>query len=346
MEIDMLSLEKETEFRKRINRLGWTLTIMIGAINILAIVDVFLVSMFSMLGSEKLTIASGAIFDTICYLGYFLIPAAFFYLMSKNKPAESVKFKLRVSKYLPLMILSGVGLCHAAGILNDWFCQAIDYSLPADDYSRYMTNPEIVAMFMTVSLAPAFAEELLFRGVVYTNLRPYGKTFAILTNALMFSLMHQNVGQLFYTFAAGVVMALIYEASGSIWGSILLHMFNNLYAVLQTAIMYRYDEATASVILYLSQSVLIFLGAVSTVCLLCVKRKHDRLVAEGQEGQPPAGVFGKNRKENLIAYDAPVPVGRAFRMLFKAPGMMFYMIASVVLTLMAVAMYGGGGYAA
>lgn len=342
----MLSLAKETEFRKRINRLGWTLTIMVGVINVLAVIDIMLVALFSVVGSEKLTIASGAIFDTVCYLGYFLIPTAIFYLMSRNKPAEPIKFNLRLSKYLPLMILSGIGISHAAGIFNDWFCRVIDYSLPADDYTQYMTNPEIIAMFMTVSLAPAFAEEVLFRGVLYTNLRPYGKTFAVLTSAVMFSLMHQNVGQLFYTFVAGVVMAMIYEASGSIWGSILLHMFNNLYAVLQTAILYRYDEVTASVILYLSQSVLIFLGAVSTICLLCIKRKQDRLAGESRDRIPPSGVFGHNREEYPEGYDMPVPAGQAVKALFKAPGMMFYMIASVVLTLMAVAMYGGGGYAA
>ncbi len=342
----MLSLAKETEFKKRINRLGWTLTIMIGVINLLAVVDVILVGLFSMFGSEKLTIASAAFFDTVCYLGYFLIPAAIFYFMSSNKPAEPIKFKLRLSKYLPLMILSGIGISHAAGILNDWFCRAIDYSLPADDYSRYMSNPEIIAMFMAVSLAPAFAEEVLFRGVLYTNLRPYGKTFAVLTSAVMFSLMHQNVGQLFYTFVAGVIMAMIYEASGSIWGSILLHMFNNLYAVLQSAILYRYDETTASVILYLSQSVLIFLGAVSTICLLAIKRKQERLTKEVGEVGPPTGVFGHHREENTESYDMPVPMKRAVKTLFKAPGMLFYMIASVVFTLMAVAMYGGGGYAA
>ena len=115
----MLSIAKEIEFRSRINRLGWTLVIMIGAINLLASADLTLVSIFSLYGSDRITLVAIAIFDTLCYLGYFLIPAAVFYLMSGKKPAEPIKFNVKLSKYLPLMILSGIGISQAANIFND-----------------------------------------------------------------------------------------------------------------------------------------------------------------------------------------------------------------------------------
>lgn len=336
----------ELEFKRRVNRMGWTLTIMIAAITVLALTDYTFHIGLDVIGSEKLTLTLGTISETVCYLGYFLIPAWLFYVMSKKSPTEPIKFAPKFSKYLPLMILAGIAVCLGAANISDWLCGLIDYSLPYDDTMQYMKDPEIVAMFMTTSLAPAFAEELLFRGVIYTNLRPYGKTFAILTSAVMFGLMHENIEQLLYTTMAGICLAMIYEATGSIWGSVFLHMFFNLYAVLQTAIIYRYDEATAAVIIYLSQAVLIALGAISIILLLCVKRREDRRAEEATDQLPSKGFFGDNRDPDLVSYGEPLPMKTAFGLMIRTPGMICYLALSVSSIVMAILTYGGGGYAA
>ncbi len=341
----ILTAYNEIDFKGRVNRVGWSLSIMIGAMNVLTFVDIIFRGSLMIIGSEKLMLTIGTLSETISYLGFFLIPSWLFYVMSKNKTSEPIRFKPKFSKYLPFMILAGIGICLGASIVNDWFCTVIDYSLPYDDTAQYMKDPEIVALFMTVSLAPAFAEELLFRGVIYTNLRPYGKVFAVLTSSVMFGLMHQNVEQLLYTTLAGVCLAMIYEATGSIWGSVFLHMFNNLYAVLQTAVVYRYDEATAMVIIYLAQAVLISLGAISIIILLCVKRREDRKASEKSAIQPEVGFFGKNRHMEDTEHSEPVPMKIAFKTLVRAPGMICYLILAILSTISLVFMYGGGGYA-
>ncbi len=338
----MLTLAHEIEFKSRVNRIGWMLTIMIGVMNVLAIANAIINEILWNIGSEKLMVSLGAIVDTVCYLGYFFIPVTLYYVMSRNKSVESIKFMPKFSKYLPMMILAGIGISFGAGIVNDWFSQAIGYVLPYDDYTQYMSDPELIALFMTLSLAPAFAEELLFRGVIYTNLRPYGKVFAVIVSSVAFGLMHQNVEQLFYTTVAGVCLAMIYEATGSIWGSVFMHMFNNLFAVFQTAVIYRYDEATAVVILYLSQALVIFLGAVSLIILICVKRKQEN-DHEKETTLPPQGTFGDRRSTELEQYDLPMPLRRAVKISLKTPGVICFLVLAIGSALMLVVMYSGGG---
>ncbi len=280
-------------------------------------------------GSEKLTISIGAIFESVIYMSFFLIPSWFFYAISKNKPKEDIKFKPKFHKYLPLMIVAGIGLVFTTAQLNDLFLNLIGYQYPAEDYSKYMNDGEVVALFMTLSLAPAFAEELLFRGVIYTNLRPYGKVFAILASSVLFGLMHTNVAQFFYTTVAGIMMAIIYEVTGSIWGGIFMHMFNNLYAVFQTAVLYRYDETSATVILYVSQTALIFAGLICTIALLCLKRRHDMDKREAPE--PPKGFFGVDKPAKSSGLS--VSFSEAVKQLCQAPGMIVFAVLSVALML-------------
>lgn len=342
----MSSLSNETALRSQVNRLGWTLCIMVASTLVFSEISLLINQLLWQIGSEKLSVAVGALSDTICYLAYFLVPAWFFYAISKKKITEPIRFTPKFNRYVPLIILGSIGLVLSTAILNDWFCQLIDYQLPTEDYTQYMSDPELVALFMTMSLAPAFAEELLFRGVIYTNLRPYGRVLAILVSSVAFGLMHQNVGQFFYTTIAGIVMALAYEATGSIWTSVFIHMFNNLFAVFQTAVLYRYDNVNAAVIIYLSQAVVIFLGIMSVILLLFVHRKQQRQQLATINNDPSAGVFGAARHENEFTSDESIPFSRSMSIVMKSPAMITFTAISVAIMLLYILMFSGGGIAA
>ena len=80
-------------------------------------------------------------------------------------------------------------------------------------------------MLYAVFIGP-LAEEFVFRGIILKGLRPCGKVFAIVVSALLFSLMHGDIQQLGFTFAAGLVMG--YAAMEySILVSYLIHVVNN-----------------------------------------------------------------------------------------------------------------------
>ena len=50
---------------------------------------------------------------------------------------------------------------------------------------------------------------------------------AVLFTAFVFGLLHLNPTQFFYAFARGIVLALLFVLTGSIWPGILFHFLNN-----------------------------------------------------------------------------------------------------------------------
>jgi len=77
-----------------------------------------------------------------------------------------------------------------------------------------------------VVLAPA-VEELVFRGLLYRMLRErWGVLVSVAVSAAFFSLIHH--GMLFSPqLVGGIIFALAYEWSRSLWVSIALHMGAN-----------------------------------------------------------------------------------------------------------------------
>ena len=92
-----------------------------------------------------------------------------------------------------------------------------------------------------IFLAP-FVEEVLFRGYVFGNLRGVNRTAAYLVSCLLFAFLHvwqfavihQNLSYfllMLQYLVPGFVLAWTYERSGTLWGSVLLHMFVNALAL-------------------------------------------------------------------------------------------------------------------
>ena len=80
-----------------------------------------------------------------------------------------------------------------------------------------------------------FAEELLFRGVVYKRLKLYiGATPALVGSALIFGIMHVNLVQFLYATAIGLFLALVLEKTGKLSMAVLGHIAANLVAVIRT----------------------------------------------------------------------------------------------------------------
>ena len=81
-----------------------------------------------------------------------------------------------------------------------------------------------------IGFGAALSEELLFRGVILTGLRPLGRGGAIVVSALLFTLMHGLL--LPNYFVAGLVLGLAAMATRSILVPISIHLFHNIAALL------------------------------------------------------------------------------------------------------------------
>ncbi len=85
--------------------------------------------------------------------------------------------------------------------------------------------------FTTVVVAPV-CEEFLFRRLYLNRCRALGDVSAILLSAAAFALMHQNLYQLLYAFALGIVLGSVAILTGRLRECILLHACTNAVSVL------------------------------------------------------------------------------------------------------------------
>lgn len=77
----------------------------------------------------------------------------------------------------------------------------------------------------------AFAEEVAFRGILYTGVRRLvNAKFALVVSAVIFGVYHGNEIQSFYAFIIGCLIAYAYEYFGTFWVTVLIHVLANVLA--------------------------------------------------------------------------------------------------------------------
>jgi uncharacterized protein len=87
--------------------------------------------------------------------------------------------------------------------------------------------PILIFLLLACVIAPIW-EEITFRGFLYPFLKSkLGRTAALLLSSLLFAAMHQHLPSFIPLTALGVLLALLYERTGSLGYNILLHSFFN-----------------------------------------------------------------------------------------------------------------------
>ena len=304
-------------YRRALNLIGWSLVIFLGFFSTITTMDQLF---FAEILQGTVGTSLQGVISAACYMAPFIVGGAMYYIFNKTTPTQPIRYGLKLPAVTPLLILAGLAVITASAYVNSWLCDLIGYEIPLElispqDYS----NPSVVIMYMTTALAPAFAEEFLFRGVIYGNLRPFGKTQAILISSVLFALMHQNIGQFFYTFVGGVAMALMYELTGNIWCSILYHMFNNELAVLTEVLYYGKFGDAVEPLLMLWDTIVLVLGSISILILIFY---YKRKASEAKSVTDPS-VLGGQGMENIAVYDTSVDRTTVIRGL-KSPGMIVF----------------------
>lgn len=128
---------------------------------------------------------------------------------------------LRVATVIYLLIVTGLGLEPS----NEWVTR-----LP-EVFGSGLSGL-IAAIAVAALLAPVI-EELFFRGFFYSALRArIGVWPAILASGVLFALVHFNLWLFVPVALIGVILAYLYERTGSLGPPIVLHALNNLSSIL------------------------------------------------------------------------------------------------------------------
>lgn len=107
-----------------------------------------------------------------------------------------------------------------------------DSSNPQQGLADTATSGSIVQFALLIALGgllTPFGEELLFRGTLYTWLRRWGLVLATLVSAVVFGVFHGFNVVLPAAVVLGILNAVLYERSGSIWPAVTAHAVNNTF---------------------------------------------------------------------------------------------------------------------
>lgn len=91
-----------------------------------------------------------------------------------------------------------------------------------------LDKPGLISALSTVIFAP-IAEEVIFRGLVYTRLRrAMPAALACVLSSLLFGVLHGQLLWIAYAFVMGVALTIVFERTGTLWANIIVHITFNL----------------------------------------------------------------------------------------------------------------------
>lgn len=159
-------------------------------------------------------------------LGLFLV-----FLFYKKKSKVSIFSKPKPKKiliYIGIAILSFVMLYPIINVVDTWL---IKRGVESSEFPYKLNTQGYLISIISLALIPAVFEELLFRGIIFNGLKPYGKTFSIVVSAVMFSVFHMSLNQTLYPVLMGLLFGGIMFKENNILYTMIVHFVCNFTTI-------------------------------------------------------------------------------------------------------------------
>ena len=321
----------EQYYRKIVGSIGVTMLFFLLFINVFGMILRLFQTFLDINTSENDMAYDVAyqIFYAVGYLLSFMLPVLILKKLIRKSGYvyQPMQAEPRLSPWIFLLIPAGITVIFSAAFLNSAMVEIFSYNDFMSEMMGSVTDEkpavyQFVLEFIVMCVVPGFCEEFLFRGAIQTNCRPFGRTNAILISSLLFALMHQNAGQIFYAFVAGVFLGAVYEKTGSIWNCTLLHILNNFASSFEGMIFYKMESLFQSTLaITLFEVTLFAVGAISLAILIpCFFAKRNDL---------SGGIFGRDLPASDGYSAVPIASKRAVK-LFLTPSMIVFLILCVI----------------
>lgn len=143
---------------------------------------------------------------------------------------------------------------------------------------------------LCIGIVPAVAEELLCRGMVLGSIEKYGKKHAALFSAAAFSVLHNSLPSLVYTFLIGLTLAFIVFKTDSVISAMIFHFAINFFSLTVGFLNEKIPPHIGAEFAPMMSFVFIFLAIVFVICFAAgfLNRKKDNL---SQSAKPDAGYW-------------------------------------------------------
>lgn len=176
---------------------------------------------------EAFLLENTVVVSLVSFLAMLVVAAVIYRKTNVSKKMEKIS-PLTVAGAMLLTYLAGDAVSRLLALLPLDSIYEIYVELMETSLSG---NPIIV--FITLVLVGPMAEEIIFRGILYSSFRGrYGVWVASLLSALVFAIAHGNVFQSLGVFTMGIILCLAYERFNNLTIPFLMHAFNNLMGFL------------------------------------------------------------------------------------------------------------------
>lgn len=137
-----------------------------------------------------------------------------------------------------------------------------------------LTEGNLFIMVLTIGIVAPFAEEFLFRGVIYRTLsKNISIPVTIIIQGVLFGIYHGNLIQGVYASLLGIIFGFITHKTQSLWPAIIAHMTNNTIAVIIPAVMGDIFNTTSCMIF-------VIIGLIGTIITIFFINKNNPKVIE------------------------------------------------------------------
>ena len=207
----------------------------------------------------KLTMTYTVIIMILNELSFGLTPLAYSKVLGQNYYKDmGFKKKLSIVQIL-LLIVAAFALISASMPTSNYIVNLLiksGFSSTAISSISITSPGSLVLGIFVMCLLPAFAEEIIFRGMVARALTRKNYVFAIFMGGFIFALMHGNPVQLFHQFLVGVVCCVVYFATGSIYAPIIVHFINNIVAIVGNYLLYLHPVEYVPLYVYVLMTII------------------------------------------------------------------------------------------
>lgn len=198
-------------------------------------------SLFDLLGNLLHTTIRPALRNLLYYYILFAVTIVIFHGFLLRTSRHLMENFSSAAKYVPVGLVALYGLNELAYRLTNLLVENRT-NLNNTTISAQINDAPHTTILIVVLLAP-FVEEVLFRGLVFGNLNGKSKVLAYVVSCALFALVHVwqfAVVQRDVTYfllmvqylMPGLVLAWVYDRTGTLWTSVGLHAAANGLAVL------------------------------------------------------------------------------------------------------------------
>lgn len=195
------------------------------------LMPVVVIVAYLLLGSVFLRVGLNPIVSTLIADGTMAL-LAFLYLRRQPVPVQGDGRSVFGAPAKPVLWTGLVAVWLFGQITAAWVLATFgdaafaNYDSKLHDVTGWLA---VGSLFLTLFVAP-LCEELLVRGVVFGSWQKLNPWFAFLGSSLLFAVLHGTMTHFVPTLLCGMLMAVAFSMTGSIWRSVVLHIGYNLGA--------------------------------------------------------------------------------------------------------------------